>query len=276
MKSRHRHFTLIELLVVIAIIAILAAILLPALQQARTRAGATSCLSNLKQMGLIADIYMGDNRGFWPAQKKMKGGGNTFWNCLIRAKLLGDEILKKGGKNFATCPGFSFNTDFTPSQSSYEFWPQTYGSPIVHNDYEWANNGAGYFPRQAHPNGYFKHQASGNGFTGTLAVADLPDSQKVLFADSACLWKGLPQGHGLLHAISVVEIKSNIAGPILIHGGRINILSLAGNADSATGDQHLNQWFYPTFGIKDAPVLYILPKYHLLGDLTQIVPSDGR
>jgi prepilin-type N-terminal cleavage/methylation domain-containing protein/prepilin-type processing-associated H-X9-DG protein len=76
-SSRQTGFTLIELLVVIAIIAILAAMLLPALAKAKVRAQGISCLSNMRQLQVASILYAGENQDYIPQNqgKTQNGSG---------------------------------------------------------------------------------------------------------------------------------------------------------------------------------------------------------
>lgn len=79
--KRKSAFTLIELLVVIAIIAILAALLSPALKAARDQARAIKCVSNLRQVGFAAVLYADDNEGLL-----VYGHATDSWNNILKTK----------------------------------------------------------------------------------------------------------------------------------------------------------------------------------------------
>ena len=81
-RMRSKGFTLIELLVVIAIIAILAAMLLPALSKAREKARQAVCVSNLKQLGLAMMMYVQDNDGRLPYTYSFTGDPTRWYNQL--------------------------------------------------------------------------------------------------------------------------------------------------------------------------------------------------
>jgi prepilin-type N-terminal cleavage/methylation domain-containing protein/prepilin-type processing-associated H-X9-DG protein len=128
--NRRMGFTLIELLVVIAIIAILAAILFPVFAQAREKARAISCVSNLKQLGLAYRMYEDDYDEMVVPDYEYVGGqpaGHLLWYPDLMYPYV------KNGAIF-TCPDRTFIDDGNPADSA---------SPFFDADRTWLPPGVG-------------------------------------------------------------------------------------------------------------------------------------
>ena len=128
---KRQKFTLIELLVVIAIIAILAAILLPALNQARERAKATTCVSNQKQVMFAQIQYAGDNHDLYISYLNRNGNSASwsYWNTYLAH---GEDSVESNGyipRNVLQCPGIPYYITAKNASINYDwfFVCMTYG-----------------------------------------------------------------------------------------------------------------------------------------------------
>ncbi len=111
-EKRGKNFTLIELLVVLAVIAILAALLLPALSKARERAQSAICVGQLKDLGLSMNFYSGDYNDFMPAVWRVADTSDS-WPWVLRR----NKYVQTAKQYF--CPAVARYTTYYESVPNY-------------------------------------------------------------------------------------------------------------------------------------------------------------
>lgn len=185
-----RNFTLIELLVVLSIITILASLLLPALNKARSKTRSIQCTNNLKQCGIGFELYAADYDGYMIPSKTPTGGvasywfnvmyGNTGWTTFVKEK--------KNPSNVITCPANN-------ARNAYDYF-MYYGMAGGAGSYIKLNNITNHAGFMYMTEGEFAVGSSSN---------FKPGSPEIPRTDFACTTMAAPTGYGVTDMLAPIS-----------------------------------------------------------------------
>jgi prepilin-type N-terminal cleavage/methylation domain-containing protein/prepilin-type processing-associated H-X9-DG protein len=232
---KERSFTLIELLVVIAIIAILAAMLMPALAKARTTAVRISCINNQKQCGTYFSMYMNDFDNIPMQYSNLKGMGEQTWASILNMNNR-NPTKTQSLKNMVVCPINKGDQSGDKSILDSEQWIwRCYGMLRAH-DGEYMD-----------PLSFNQKKTSSEYQVGASA------SERVLIADSALPTDGVTSTYKLFRVNT--DINKGQAKLCLRHNDTANILFFDMHAASVGKGQAYGNYGFVMVIYNTAPTI---------------------